>query len=130
MNYSDELTTFAVVMGLLLGMLLVFVGIGYLSGTVVRSPEYIAERAAERAVEIVSVAEQFPQLSEKQCQQIANGDVWLGMTDEMARKSWGRTSVVNTSVNQWRTREQWVYRTDYSAKYLYFENGILASYSF
>ena len=77
----------------------------------------------------VEIAEQFPQLTPAQCQTLANGRVWLGVTDNMARIAWGNPTDVNSSVGSWGRHEQWVYqRSDYSAQYLYFENGYLTSW--
>ena len=55
---------------------------------------------------------------------ILEGHVWIGMTKEMARESWGRPEKVNRTVNAYVVNEQWVY----SNNYLYFENGILTSW--
>lgn len=55
---------------------------------------------------------------------IRNGDIWIGMTSQMARYSMGSPKEVNRSVGSWGTHEQWVY----SSKYLYFENGTLTSW--
>lgn len=52
------------------------------------------------------------------------GRIWIGMSSEMARLSWGRPKDINRSVGTWGVHEQWVY----SSSYLYFENDRLASY--
>jgi len=54
---------------------------------------------------------------------ILDGTVWLGMTDEMARDSWGEPSKINRTVTSNLVHEQWVY----PSVYLYFENGILTN---
>jgi hypothetical protein len=51
--------------------------------------------------------------------------IWLGMTDEMAKESWGNPKDINRSVYTWGVHEQWVYE---SSTYLYFENGKLTSW--
>lgn len=55
---------------------------------------------------------------------LKDGYYWLGMTKEMALIAFGNPTDVNETVGSWGTREQWVYNNIY----LYFENGILASY--
>jgi len=80
---------------------------------------------------VVEIRGQFPELSDEQCQQIAGGQVWLGMTYEMAEASWGKPVDVNLSVDVWGQHAQCVYRIgDYysTTKYLYFENGYLTSW--
>jgi hypothetical protein len=57
---------------------------------------------------------------------IANGEYWIGMTDKMAIESLGKPSDNNKSVGSWGTHEQWIYKG--KNLYLYFENGVLASY--
>ena len=57
---------------------------------------------------------------------ILKREIWLGMTDAMARDSWGSPSDINRSVGSWGVHEQWVYNR-YDA-YLYFENGKLNSW--
>jgi hypothetical protein len=55
--------------------------------------------------------------------------IWRGMTKEMARLSWGEPSWVNTGRSNRRGREQWVYDYGTNSYYLYFQDGILDSYS-
>jgi len=70
-----------------------------------------------------------PEWSLTDCLRIADGLIWLGATDEQVRLSWGRPDTVNRSVGSWGVHEQWVYRHgDYSGSYLYFGNGVLASW--
>lgn len=60
---------------------------------------------------------------------IDEGEIKLGMTDEMVRASWGDPDDINRSVGSWGVHEQWVYpRSSYDDDYLYFENGILTSW--
>jgi hypothetical protein len=56
---------------------------------------------------------------------ILDKKIWLGMTDSMARESWGPPLENNRTVGSWGIHEQWVYPKN---KYLYFENGILTSW--
>ncbi|MFP8488497.1 hypothetical protein ACKGJO_05295 [Gracilimonas sp. Q87] len=55
---------------------------------------------------------------------IIREEVWIGMTDEMARASWGRPRDINRSTNAYGVNEQWVYPY---GKYLYFEDGVLTT---
>ncbi len=54
--------------------------------------------------------------------------IWMGMTKEMARLSWGEPSWVSTGRSTQRPREQWVYDYGTTTYYLYFRDGILDSY--
>lgn len=54
---------------------------------------------------------------------ILAGDIWLGMTADMARASMGEPKSINRTVTASGTSEQWVYES--SHKYLYFKDGIL-----
>jgi hypothetical protein len=56
---------------------------------------------------------------------ISRGQIWIGMTSEMARSSRGRPKDINRTVYSFGTREQWVYP---NSVYLYFDNGILTSW--
>lgn len=55
---------------------------------------------------------------------IVNGEIWIGMTSEMAKDAVGRPRDINRTVNSWGVREQWVYS---DGLYLYFDNGILTT---
>ena len=54
---------------------------------------------------------------------ILEGQVRLGMTDEMCRISWGEPEDINRTIGSMGVQEQWVY----SSQYLYFENGKLTT---
>jgi len=56
---------------------------------------------------------------------IISRKIWIGMSDEMARESWGSPNDINRSTYSHGVHEQWVYPYD---KYLYFEDGILKSW--
>ncbi|MFZ2339684.1 MAG: hypothetical protein WAW07_08195, partial [Bacteroidales bacterium] len=58
-------------------------------------------------------------------EKILSGKIWLGMTDKMAKDSWGDPEEINRTIGSWGVHEQWVYYRDV---YLYFENGILTSW--
>jgi hypothetical protein len=52
--------------------------------------------------------------------------VKISMTTEQVIISWGKPDDINKSVGSWGVHEQWVYGDGH---YLYFEDGILTSYS-
>lgn len=56
---------------------------------------------------------------------IFQGYIWIGMTKEMVLESWGEPKDINRSVGSWGVHEQWIY---YGDKYVYIENGKLASW--
>ena len=56
---------------------------------------------------------------------IANGRVWISISYEMARDSWGKpTDIQKTTVSS-GTTEKWLYPDN---RYLYFKNGRLESW--
>ncbi len=71
---------------------------------------------------------------------LINGEIWIGMTDEMFREAKGKPTEINRSVYAFGIHEQWVYERKvieygtYGAhlgtdsKYYYFEDGILTSW--
>lgn len=56
--------------------------------------------------------------------QIIQGKAWIGMTDDMARESWGEPRDINRTVYSFGVHEQWVYG---NGSYLYFEDGKLVT---
>lgn len=77
----------------------------------------------ERKERIISLTKQYnAAIAEK----ILNGEIWLGMTSEMAKESRGNPQKNNRSVGSWGVHEQWVY--EYAGINLYFENGKLTSW--
>ncbi len=60
----------------------------------------------------------------KNAQRIIDKKIWLGMSNEMARESWGEPNDINRTVGRWGVHEQWVY----DGTYLYFENGKLTGW--
>lgn len=71
--------------------------------------------------------EQNPNLSAQHREDILNARVRIGMTDEMARVSWGRPANVNRTITANMVREQWVYGAAGNRRYLYFRNGVLTT---
>jgi hypothetical protein len=51
---------------------------------------------------------------------ILEGKIWIGMTEAMLLDSWGQPEDINTTVNRYVTRKQYVYG---SGRYVYVENG-------
>lgn len=76
------------------------------------------------------VSEQFPQLSQSQCQKIADGTITMGMTGEMVQMARGKPDDINRTVGVWGSHEQWVYESSSFTNwtFLYFENGILTGW--
>lgn len=57
---------------------------------------------------------------------IKEGNVFIGMTKEQTRASWGLPQEINKSGGEWGIHEQWIYG-DFGP-YLYFENNKLTSW--
>lgn len=57
---------------------------------------------------------------------IKQKQIWIGMTDDMAKESIGKPTSVNRTVSVWGVQEQWIYRGRHL--YLYFDDGVLTSY--
>jgi len=70
-----------------------------------------------------------PEWSTWICERMADGVVWLGMTQEQALLSWGRPTKINKTIIASGVRTQWVYQGKSPSNHLYFENGILTSTS-
>jgi hypothetical protein len=73
----------------------------------------------------LKIAELIDLFGETTTNKILKEEIWLGMTIDMARKSIGVPSKINTSTGSWGVHQQWVYRE--KDMYLYFENGRLTS---
>ncbi len=56
---------------------------------------------------------------------IADQKVFIGMTSQEARSSWGAATTINKTILKNSIKEQWVYRSGSSTQYLYFTNGTL-----
>lgn len=77
---------------------------------------------------VAQLQDAHPTWTLDQCELVSANKVWVGMTESMALESWGRPSDVNRHVYEWGQFEQWVYRSDYSTRYLYFRDGVLTSW--
>jgi regulator of replication initiation timing len=83
--------------------------------------EEAKKQAEAEAARKSSLIKKYGELIGKQ---IIEKKIWIGMTYEMARESWGKPQEINRTVTALINHEQWVY----GSTYLYFENGILTSY--
>lgn len=83
--------------------------------------EKAKEDETKREIRKNSLIEKFGKVN---AQKILDEKIWLGMTDKMARESWGNPKEINRSVGSWGIHEQWIYNNTY----LYFENGLLTSW--
>lgn len=61
---------------------------------------------------------------DRTCTAVAMKKVFVGMTAEQARASWGSPEDVNRTTRSSGVHEQWVYG---SGSYLYFDNGVLTA---
>lgn len=77
-----------------------------------------AEKEKQRKIEL------YKKYGQTIGQKILDGKIWLGMTSDMAKASWGLPEKNNRTVGSFGVHEQWVY----SSSYLYFEDGILTSW--
>ena len=62
--------------------------------------------------------------SKKVWDAIENGEVYVGLTKEQARMSWGEPEKINTTTTKRGSTEQWVYK---SGSYLYFDGNLLTT---
>lgn len=59
---------------------------------------------------------------------ISQGQVFIGMTADDARQSWGKPTKINSSVGSYGKHEQWVYdRGNSRSQYVYIQNGVVTS---
>ncbi|CAM9968829.1 unnamed protein product [Chrysoparadoxa australica] len=70
-------------------------------------------------------AEYSKKYGQETYQKLKEGYYWIGMNKEMATISIGTPNDINKSVGSWGVHEQWVY----DSLNLYFEDGILTSYT-
>lgn len=58
---------------------------------------------------------------------IAQREVFIGMTADEARLSWGEPSRINSTIGSYGRHEQWVYRRSGGTQYIYIQNGKVSS---
>jgi len=73
------------------------------------------------------------QISPEEQQRLLAGQIWIGMSSDLARISMGNPDDVNRTVYSFGVHEQWVYECWKSSvklpcTFLYFENGKLTSW--
>lgn len=92
--------------------------------------EYNAKKKASMQATKNQIANRKSELVKKygetNAQRIIDKKIWIGMTDKMARESWGEPKDINRTVGTFGVHEQWVYYGD--GNYLYFEDGILTTW--
>ncbi len=74
---------------------------------------------------IIPEIEKRELVTTKQWNAAVHGNLMIGMPPCAVRLAWRSPTVINESVYQWGTTEQWVYRGYGSSpsKYVFFENG-------
>ncbi|MFY0608167.1 MAG: hypothetical protein JXR10_15715 [Cyclobacteriaceae bacterium] len=83
----------------------------------------IAEKERERRT-----AEILNKFGKSDGNKILRGEIWIGMSEEMAIESQGYPIKKNRTVNSYNIREQWIYDQKGTRTYLYFVDGVLRSY--
>lgn len=64
------------------------------------------------------------------CERIARGEVWVGMTQEMILASLGDPSSIKTPSSDDSTIEEWTYRSSrYGEEIMRFEDGLLTGWA-
>lgn len=59
---------------------------------------------------------------------IVEGKVFIGMTADEVRQSWGSPTKINSSIGSYGKHDQWVYeRAQKGTQYVYLENGTVTS---
>lgn len=56
-------------------------------------------------------------------EKILSGKVWVGMTKEMVKESWGNPEETHKIITSGKINEQWIY----NETYLYFDNNVLTT---
>lgn len=103
-------------------VLLYFIGCGFVA------------HVTELSVPSVKTAEElhveYPQWSMRDCERVSQNIIWIRMTAEQARESWGSPKEVHRSVSEVGVLEQWVYAGGvHGAVYLYFGDGVLLTWA-
>jgi hypothetical protein len=87
----------------------------------------LAAASAKTAAQLHS---EFSSWSTRDCERVAQGMIWIGMTAEQARESWGAPDEVNHPLNDAGVLEQWVYAGGpHGTVYVYFADGILSTWA-
>ncbi|MEL7834264.1 hypothetical protein [Fodinibius sp. Rm-B-1B1-1] len=107
--------------------------VGYISYGALKENKFVRQIKSQiKQKELQKIQENNPKLArlikkygESTAKRLIDGEIWIGMTDEMAREALGRPNDVNRTTTSYSVREQWVYP---NGKYLYFEDGVLDSW--
>jgi len=87
-------------------------------------------REIEHMQTLRNLLERNPYISDENKERIKNGVIYLGMDSMMAVLAMGRTpDDINTSTGSWGDHSQWIWENIGGTIYLYFENGVLTSFS-
>jgi len=68
-----------------------------------------------------------PAWSDRVKDTIMKGEIYIGMTDDQVKASWGLPKDINRSVGSWGVHEQWIYKKN-KTYYLYVKNNVLTSW--
>ena len=106
--------------------------VGYISVAALETNDFIERKLSElEEVKLEELEDSNPRKArlirkygQRNGERLYKKDLWLGMTDEMARDALGRPNDINRTTTSWGVREQWVYTN----QYLYFDDGILSSW--
>ena len=88
--------------------------------------KHINNGAYKEMIDMIDDVDQELALEKQLIENAKGKNPSLGMTKaEVEASLWGMPEKINRSVNQYHTREQWVYG---QGQYLYFTDGILTSF--
>ena len=107
--------------------------VGYISYGSLKENQFVRQIKSQiQEKEFQKIQENSPKLArlikeygESTANRLIDGEIWIGMSDEMAREALGRPNDINRTTTSYSVREQWVYP---NGKYLYFEDGVLDSW--
>ena len=107
--------------------------VGYISYGSLKENQFVRQIKSQiREQELQQIQENNPKLDrlikeygESTAKRLIDGEIWIGMSNEMAREALGRPNDINRTSTSYGVREQWVYP---NGKYLYFEDGVLDSW--
>jgi hypothetical protein len=103
-------------------VLLYFIGSGF-----VDQMSNLTAASAKTAAELHS---EYPSWSTRDCERVSQHMIWIRMTAEQARESWGAPDEVNHPVYDGGVLEQWVYAGGpHGTVYLYFADGVLSTWA-
>ena len=93
----------------------------------------VCEAVANRSIPVRLVTT-YPNWSAGELQKVADGKIWLGMSTEMVRESWGRPGDTDRFISTWGVSETWTYYGGWGSYrsiqwILNFDDGVLTSLS-